>query len=199
MHQKITGNLYAIRMKCVIIIGPQAVGKMTVGRAIAEKTGYKLLHNHMTIDFLLNFFDFDSTAFGRLDTLFRLSIMDEVAKSNLPGFIFTFMFALDLPDEWKYIRNIEDIFQTRNHEVVFLELEASVNVRKDRNITPLRLEHKPSKRNIETSQKRFVEFGKNHRFNSESGEFNGRHHLKINNENMMPEEVAEKAIRELKL
>jgi len=115
-------------MKCVIIIGPQAVGKMTVGRAITEKTGYKLLHNHMTIDFILNFFDFDSIAFKNLDTLFRFSIMEEVAKSDLPGFIFTFMWALNLPEEHAYIERIEEIFHRRGHEVVFLENE---NLRPD--------------------------------------------------------------------
>ena len=186
-------------MKCVIIIGPQAVGKMTVGRAIAEKTGYKLLHNHMTIDFILNFFEWGSDAFKRLDNLFRFSLMEEVASSDLPGFIFTFMFALNRPEDWEYARRIEDVFQSKGHEVVYLELEADLEVRKERNTTPLRLEHKPSKRNIEESQKRFLEFGKDYRLNSEPGEFEGRNHLRINNENLSPEEVADRAIRELEL
>ncbi|MBU2213528.1 AAA family ATPase [Patescibacteria group bacterium] len=186
-------------MKCVIIIGPQAVGKMTVGRAIAEKTGYKLLHNHMTIDFILNFFEWGSDAFKRLDNLFRFSLMEEAANSDLPGFIFTFMFALNRPEDWEYVQRIEEVFQSKGHEVVYLELEAGLEVRKKRNTTPLRLEHKPSKRNIEESQKRFLEFGKEYRLNSKPGEFEGRKHLRINNENLSPEEVAERAIRELRL
>lgn len=190
---------YNSHMKCVIIIGPQAVGKMTVGRAIAEKTGYKLLHNHMTIDFILNFFEWDSDAFKRLDNLFRFSLMEEVAKSDLPGFIFTFMFALNRPEDWEYVRKIEGVFHAQDHEVVYLELEASEDVRNERNTTPLRLEHKPSKRNIEESQKRFLEFGKNYRLNSEPGEFEGRKHLRINNEKLSPKEVAKKAIREFSL
>src|SRR3990167_6208360 len=123
MNQQVTGNLYAIHMKCVIIIGPEAVGKMTVGRAIAEKTGYKLLHNHMTIDFILNFFEFKSTSFQRLDSLFRFSLMKEVADSDLPGFIFTFIWGFNRSDNWEYIQKIEDIFSAKGHEVVFLELE----------------------------------------------------------------------------
>ena len=36
-------------MKFIIITGPQAVGKMTVGQELTKITGLKLLHNHMTI------------------------------------------------------------------------------------------------------------------------------------------------------
>lgn len=37
-------------MKFVLIFGPQAVGKMTVGHEIEKITDLKLFHNHMTID-----------------------------------------------------------------------------------------------------------------------------------------------------
>ncbi|HLD64042.1 MAG TPA: AAA family ATPase [Candidatus Peribacteraceae bacterium] len=186
-------------MKCVIIIGPQAVGKMTVGRAIAAKTGYKLLHNHMTIDFILNFFEFKSASFQRLDSLFRFSLMKEVADSDLPGFIFTFIWGFNRPDNWEYIQKIEDIFSAKGHEVVFLELEADLDVRKERNVTPLRLEHKPSKRNIVDSEKRFLEFEKEDRLNPKPGELAGKKHLKINNDHLSPEEVAQMAIDEFDL
>ena len=36
-------------MKLVVIFGPPAVGKMTVGQELARRTGLRLLHNHMTI------------------------------------------------------------------------------------------------------------------------------------------------------
>lgn len=38
--------------KFVLIFGPQAVGKMTVGQELAKMTDLKLFHNHMTIDLL---------------------------------------------------------------------------------------------------------------------------------------------------
>jgi shikimate kinase len=37
-------------MKLVILFGPPAVGKMTVGQQLANLTGFKLFHNHMTIE-----------------------------------------------------------------------------------------------------------------------------------------------------
>lgn len=40
----------------VFIVGPPAVGKMTVGHELARRTGLKLFHNHHTIDLALRFF-----------------------------------------------------------------------------------------------------------------------------------------------
>ncbi len=39
-------------MNLIMIFGPQAVGKMTVGQELEKITGLKLFHNHMTIDLL---------------------------------------------------------------------------------------------------------------------------------------------------
>jgi ATP-dependent Lon protease len=44
----------------LFVLGPPAVGKMTVGNAIAEITGLKLFHNHLTIEPVLRLFEFGS-------------------------------------------------------------------------------------------------------------------------------------------
>ena len=36
----------------VIIIGPHAVGKMTVGQELARITDLRLFHNHMSIELI---------------------------------------------------------------------------------------------------------------------------------------------------
>jgi replication-associated recombination protein RarA len=61
-------------MKLVILFGPAAVGKMTVEHELAKATRLKLFHNHMTIDLLLNFFEYGTNEFSRLDWLFRSEI-----------------------------------------------------------------------------------------------------------------------------
>jgi hypothetical protein len=40
----------------LFIVGPPAVGKMTVGYEVAARTGLKLFHNHHAIELVLNFF-----------------------------------------------------------------------------------------------------------------------------------------------
>ena len=44
--------------KFIMIVGPQAVGKMTVGQELSKITNLKLLHNHMTIELLTKIFDY---------------------------------------------------------------------------------------------------------------------------------------------
>jgi ATP-dependent Lon protease len=37
----------------LFVVGPPAVGKMSVGQAIAERTGLRLFHNHISIELAL--------------------------------------------------------------------------------------------------------------------------------------------------
>src|SRR5262245_15455903 len=83
----------------LFIIGAPAVGKMTVGYEIARRTGMRLFHNHMSIEPVLRFFDYGTPPFARLVEGFRRSVFEEVAKSDLPGLVFTFVWAFDLPSE----------------------------------------------------------------------------------------------------
>jgi len=77
-------------MHFIIIFGPPAVGKMTVGTELARLTGFKLFHNHMTIDLVLTFFGFGTPQFSLVGE-FRRRIFEEVAASTLPGLIFTYV------------------------------------------------------------------------------------------------------------
>jgi shikimate kinase len=61
-------------MKLVLLIGPPAVGKMTVGQELAKRTGLKLFHNHMSLELVNQFFDFGTEAFERLDKTIRFAI-----------------------------------------------------------------------------------------------------------------------------
>ena len=54
-------------MKFVLITGPQAVGKMTVGQELEKITDLKLLHNHMTIEILTKIFKYSSESFKKLN------------------------------------------------------------------------------------------------------------------------------------
>jgi shikimate kinase len=45
-------------MSFLLLVGPPAVGKMTVGQALAQKLGYPLFHNHLSIELSLHIADF---------------------------------------------------------------------------------------------------------------------------------------------
>src|ERR1051325_10794243 len=99
-------------MKLVMIFGPPAVGKMTVGHELAKLTGLRLFHNHMTIELVLNFFTWSDPAFWKIVGDFRWRIFEEVAASNLPGMIFTYVWALNDPKDKEYVDRACEIFRT---------------------------------------------------------------------------------------
>ena len=140
-------------MKLVIIFGPHAVGKMTVGQELAKITDLKLFHNHMTIDIVADLFENMPQERRRLTEMFRNEIFKSFASSNEYGMIFTCMWALERKDDWDYIDNLENMFKSNGAEVYYVELEADYDIRLQRNKTENRLLNKPSKRNIEKSEK----------------------------------------------
>ncbi len=179
-------------MKLIIIFGPQAVGKMTVGHELEKMTDLKLFHNHMTIELVSPFFSYGSEAGKRLVNLFRKEIFEEVAKSDLEGLIFTYVWAFDQKSDWDYIDNLCDIFESKGGTVYFVELEANVDTRLDRNKHPHRLSHKPTKRNLERSEKDLKDSIEKHRLNSKNGEIKRENYVRIDNTNLSPEETAQK-------
>jgi hypothetical protein len=181
-------------MKLVVIFGPPAVGKMTVGFELAKLTGLKLFHNHLTIELVLNFFDHGTPQFNLLVGEFRRRIFEEVAKSDLEGMIFTFVWAIDLEKEREYIESFCDIFRRENADIYFVELEADFEERLQRNESEFRLEQKPSKRNIESSKANLIHHEENYQLNTDGDFFYEKNYLKINNTNLPAEESARKII-----
>ncbi len=90
----------------------------------------------------------------------------------------------------EFVEEVEKIFHENKSEVYYVELETDISVRLDRNKTPHRLEHKPSKRDTALSEKRLLEFDSRCRFNSHPGEFKKSNYIKIDNTKISPEDVA---------
>ena len=177
-------------MKLVIITGPMAVGKMTVGQELAKITGLKLFHNHMTIDLVSNFFSYGSEEGRRLVHLFRSEIFKSVAESDLDGLIFTYVWAFEEKSEFDYIDNIAELFKSNGGEIYIAELEAEYDVRLERNKTPNRLYHKPTKRNLKWSENNFIETSSKYRLNSIEGEIKYDNYIRINNTHVEADEAA---------
>lgn len=177
-------------MKLIIIFGPHAVGKMTVGQHLAEMTDLKLFHNHMTIEPITELFKGYPEHFNRLKDLFRNEIFNSFLNTDQYGMIFTYMWAFDAQEDWDYINNLEQLFLSHGAEVYYVELEADFNTRIQRNKTENRLLNKPSKRNTEYSEQLFRHLEEKCRLNSLPGEIKKEHYLRINNTNMPPEQTA---------
>ena len=107
-------------MNLVFIYGPPAVGKLTVAQELAALTGYKLFHNHLTVDLALAFFDFGTKEFGKyLDDL-RMQAFERAAKANLPGVIFTFVFGY--PFDTLFVEDVQAIVEENGGSVCYVQL-----------------------------------------------------------------------------
>lgn len=177
-------------MKLVVIFGPHAVGKMTVGQALAAQTGLRLFHNHMTIDVVSDLFENMPGERSRLTQLFREEIFKAYAASGEYGMIFTFMWAFDQQSDWDYLQHVEELFKRHGAEVYYVELCADYDLRIERNKTENRLLHKPTKRDVVKSEALFRRLEEKYRLNSLPGEINKEHYLRIDNSALSPEEAA---------
>lgn len=175
--------------KFVFIFGPQAVGKMTVGQELAALTELKLFHNHMTIDLLEPLYGF-TPEMWRLNTSFRRQIFENFSKSDQYGMIFTKLWYFDKQEDWDEVEKMCTLFSSQGAEIYFVELEAGVEERLARNKNAHRLEHKPTKRNVEQSEHHLLHTMETNRVNSLEGEIKEKNYLRINNASLSAKETA---------
>jgi hypothetical protein len=135
----------------LVIFGPPAVGKMTVGRAVCERTDFRLFLNHDTIEPLLRIFGFDSPVFRPLSAEFRRRIVEEAAASNI-RLVFTLMWDLQKPESADYVSDLVAPYAEAGMPVSFVELVADLDTRLVRNRGADRLDAKPSKRDLAWSE-----------------------------------------------
>ena len=180
-------------MKLVLIVGNGAVGKMTVGQELAKITDLRLNFNHLTIDPITEIFGYPD---WELILEMRDLIMARFAKSEAAGMIATFMWGFDIPSDWDYIEQMCKPFRDVGAEIYCVELVAPQEVRLERNISENRLQHKPSKRNLEQSRSFILQYDDKGRFESLPGEIeNGRipfdGYMRLENTNISAAEAAQ--------
>lgn len=106
-------------MKLIFLYGLPGTGKLTIARELAELTGYKLFHNHMTVHLLLSVFAFGSEPFIKLRERIWLSVFEEAAAS-LPAMIFTFNPENTVRQE--FIQQAVEAVTSHGGEVLFVEV-----------------------------------------------------------------------------
>lgn len=149
----------------LIVLGPPAVGKMTVGRAIAERSAFRLFHNHHSIEMLLDVFDHGTPPFDVLNTEIRRRVIEEAARAGA-DLVFTFVMGMDNVDDADYLARLAAPY---GDEVAVVELVADLDTRLVRNRTERRLAEKKSKRDVEWSDANVRELEAHHRMTSEAG------------------------------
>jgi hypothetical protein len=110
-------------MDLVFIHGPAAVGKLTVARELSWMTGFRLFHNHLTVDAVTAVFDFGSEPFVLLREQIWLSIFREAAQRAV-SLIFTF--APERTVRPSFIQDTLDAIESMGGKVLFVKLTCPI-------------------------------------------------------------------------
>ena len=134
-------------MQLLVIFGPPAVGKMTIGRRVVERSGFRLFHNHALIEPLLEVFDYGTPPFVRLLREMRQQVVEEAAASET-DLVLTSVWGLELEGDVEELSQQIAAYVERGAVVSFVELAADLQTRLERNRTEHRLAEKRSKRDL---------------------------------------------------
>lgn len=177
----------------ILIFGPPAVGKMTVGKKLAMINGLKLMHTQMCYTLAGSFYKYETQDFHYLNYKIKLTILKHLAKSDIKGIIITFVWDFGNDHTKLFCDYLINLFKPKPGKIYFIELYADIASRRMRNTSPLRLKNKPFKRNLVKSFQKFNDMEQSCSFDSSSmSDYFAKHnYIKINNTNVSPTEACD--------
>ena len=181
----------------VFIIGAPAAGKMTIGQELSKLTGASLFFNHQTIDFALGIYQDFTEEMWEFVRSVNFSFLGTSAR-NHRSVILTGVTDFSNQYHLMYLKDIQDLLNEYHQEILFVELETSLEERLRRNRTENRLKYKPLKRYVEVSEREILETDKMNQLNSQKQPSGLHHYLKIDNTNLSAEEVAKQIQEKMK-
>lgn len=113
-------------MNLVFIYGPPASGKLTVATELAKITGYKVFHNHLTIDVAKALYpNFDAQMYS----LVRKLRVDTIAYAAEQGtnLIFTYVYSGDGEDT-NFVNSVVHTVESQGGIVLFVQLTADKEI-----------------------------------------------------------------------
>ena len=173
----------------VFIIGAPASGKMTIGQELSKLTGATLFFNHQPIDFALEIYQDFTEEMWEFVRSVNFSFLETSARYHR-SVILTGVTDFSNQYHLMYLKQIQDLLDDYHQEILFVELETSLEERLYRNRTENRLKHKPLKRHIEVSEREILETTETLQLNSQHQPNELHHYFKINNTNLSAEEAA---------
>ena len=124
-------------MKLLFLHGEPGVGKLTVALELAKLTGFRLFHNHLTVDLVGSLFRFGSEPFVVLREQIWLSTFREAARHDV-SLIFTF--APERTVREGFISDTLQVVESAGGKVIFVELKCSQDMLESRLANPSRSE-----------------------------------------------------------
>ena len=113
-------------MRLVYLYGPPGVGKLTVARELVGLTGFKLFHNHLTVNLVKSVFPFNSEPYVRLMRQFRRDMLAEAARSGV-DLVFTGVY-IGTEEQFEAIQRIVEPIYGAGASVLFVQLVCDYEV-----------------------------------------------------------------------
>ncbi len=154
--------------------------------------------NHDSIEVSDKIFGFATPAQKEFNRFFREKAFEIAVNYNV-DMIFTYVCAFELQVEKDRLMALEKQFTSNGGKFYFVELGADMDTRLARNETPHRMERKPSKKDVAWSKANLLRDAENHKLNLDADEFWFENHIKIDNSNLEPDEVADIVISRFQL
>ena len=173
----------------IFIIGAPASGKMTIGQELSRLMNATLFYNHQAIDFALEIYQDYTEEMWEFVRGITFSFLGASAR-NQRSMILTDVIDFSNQYQLMYLKQIQDLLNDYHQEIIFVELETSLEERLRRNRTENRLKRKPLKRHIEISEREILETIETLQLNSKIQPNELHHYFKINNTNLSAEEAA---------
>ena len=123
-------------MNLIFLYGPPGVGKLAVAQELANLTGYKLFHNHLTVDLVYSVFDFKTKPFIELRDKIWMMVFQKAKEEKVPGLIFTFAPEESVPPH--FVPNVIQQIEDDQNKIYFVELTCSAEELKRRIVNPSR-------------------------------------------------------------
>ena len=181
----------------LFIIGAPASGKMTIGQELSRLTDSTLFYNHQAIDFALEIYQDYTEEMWEFVRGITFSFLETSARYHR-SVILTGVTDFSNQYHLMYLKDIQDLLNEYHQEILFVELETSLEERLRRNRTENRLKYKPLKRNFEVSEREILETDKTNQLNSQKQPSGLHYYLKIDNTNLSAEEVAKQIQEKMK-
>ena len=108
------------RMRLIFIYGAPAVGKLTVAKELSKITGYKLFHNHLTLDLVETIFNSNEAGFWELVNKLRLKVFEITTRSKLKGLIFTYGDIAS--DNFSFVKKVIKIIEKNKGKIYIVYL-----------------------------------------------------------------------------
>ena len=106
--------------RLIFLYGPPAVGKLTVAKAISQRSEFRVLHNHLTIDPVAEVLVFGTPLFWETVGRFRADLLEAAAREGV-DVVYTYVFA---PGDEPHVDRAVGAYERAGGSVTFVQLVA---------------------------------------------------------------------------